>query len=379
MKTLKSFFCISVTISLLVSCVKVESVPVDIPDGDEENYSFSLQDVARIMSSLPLQTEHLTEVYNAVNCSSSNGYDEEYTLKDLFENPGSGVGGSETKARTYSNPLRGLIENYLRESILTKSGAADVQKYISSLSESEMQIYWPYSEDWDGKTLPIVTFDPGYGTESNFGYVLSKGEGGVHVVDSILVTEALAQTRPVWVINRNDDSGFSTLKMLSRKTSTSSCNKKLILKKFKMLRNYDSWFAGASEFFVKCGAVDGFTASTEEELQLFKPSITDFLVVVKRKYVGKELDLDCMLMTDFTDQLDKLAFMITEDDGGTQTSWKCSASVKIKSKAYGFDIDFPFNSKDDIVWRGQLSADFFRETTEVSGRFGDVVTTFALE
>lgn len=336
------------------------------------------------MSSIPMGSEHLAEVYNAVNCSSSNGYDEEYTLKDLLTNPGCGVGGSETKVQTYSNPLKGLIEDYLRNSLVTKGGATDVQKYISSLCDSQMQIYWPYSEDWDGKTFPIVTFDPGHDAESNFGYVLKNGPDGVRVVDSIVVTEAIARTRPVWVINNNDDSSFNTLAMIEKMNGTSTGtgsvkSKKLMLKSFKMLRNYDSWFAGASEFFVKIGGIEGFTASTEAELKLYKPSITDFLVVVKRKNVGVELDMDCILMTDFTEQLEKLAFMLTEDDGGTKTSWKCAATVKVQSKSYGFDVDLPFSSKDDIVWRGQLSTDFFREADEVSGRFGDVVLKFALE
>lgn len=52
---------------------------------------------------------------------------------------------------------------------------------------------------------------------------------------------------------------------------------------------------------------------------------------------------------------------------------------KIKSKTYGFDLSIPYYDKDDIVWRGTLSADYFRETSPVTGRFGDVKVTFDLE
>ena len=120
-------------------------------------------------------------------------------------------------------------------------------------------------------------------------------------------------------------------------------------------------------------------ASTDAELALYYPSITDLVIVVKRKYVDVELPYDAILMTDFTSQQDKLAFLLTEDDGGTNTSWKCSATVKYQSKAYGFDIDIPYKDKDDIVWRGQLDADFFREEDIVSARFGDVILKFSLE
>ena len=68
--------------------------------------------------------------------------------------------------------------------------------------------------------------------------------------------------------------------------------------------------------------------------------------------------------------------MITEDDGGTVTSWKCAATVKYNSKSFGFDVEIPYRDKDDIVWRGQLSTNFFKGNNVVTGRFGDVRITF---
>ena len=70
--------------------------------------------------------------------------------------------------------------------------------------------------------------------------------------------------------------------------------------------------------------------------------------------------------------------MITEDDGGTRTSWKCSAIVKIASKSYGFEINLPFNTRDDIVWRGQLSRRYLEANDNITGHFGDVDLTFEL-
>ena len=161
--------------------------------------------------------------------------------------------------------------------------------------------------------------------------------------------------------------------------SPTSRPRRLMLRSFRMLRNYDSWFGGASEFWVRCGSVDGFTASTDAELKLYTPSVTDFMIVVKRRNVDKEIPYQAILVTDFTNQLDKLAFLIVEDDGGTRTNWRCQASVKIQSKSYGFDIDIPYNEKDDVVWRGQISARFFEEQDVVVGRFGDVICSFELD
>ncbi len=88
---------------------------------------------------------------------------------------------------------------------------------------------------------------------------------------------------------------------------------------------------------------------------------------------------DAVLVSEWTEQLQRLAFMITEDDGGTQTTWKCSATVKVESKSYGFDISLPLNSRDDIVWRGQLSRKYFEKNNKVEGHFGDADLVFAIQ
>lgn len=378
---MKNFFLLFTAVLPLASCTG--SVPVEGPQDGE--CLFSKGEMARIFAELPLGESQLGEVYDAVNSSSGNGYDEEYMLSDLFLSPGSGVGDRAlgTKAGNYSRPIRDMLTDYISERYgNTKAGAADAERYLRSLSSSDLQIYWPYSEDWDGVTYPIITFDPGYGAESNYGYEWVLDDDGVRVLDSLLVTEETARCRPVWVINNNDDSAFTPLEMFTKASSSSPQNKKCLkMKDFTMYRNYDSWFAGASEFFIRMGAVDGFKATKDEDLKLYSPSITDFSIVVKRKELGKKIPFESILLTDFTDQMDKFAFLITEDDGGTTTSWKCSATVKYNSKSYGFDMDIPYKDKDDIVWRGQLSSSFLRENPGglTYGRFGDVGITFSLE
>ena len=380
------------------SCSKYASGPSyylpDDPSAQEsDSAGFDLSSLARMFAALPIGVEQMNEVFDAASSSSVNGYDEEYTLKQLIEAPGCGVGDKPTKAGNYSRPLRDLLAEYL--SVETKSGARDVEEYMNALSASDLQIYWPYSEDWNGEELPIITFDPGYGSEYNYGYKLGRDAEGFHVVDSVYVDEDVARAHPVWVINTNDDAAFTPLDLYEAAAAepqtlspsggpgaepqTKSVPRKLFLRSFTMLRQYDSWFRGGSEFFVKCGAVNGFKATTEAEMRLYQPSVTDFMVVVRRKDLGVEVPYKAIILTDFTNQLENLAFLITEDDGGTQTSWKCSATVKVKSKSYGFDVDIPYNEKDDIVWRGQLSASFFQEADWVSGRFGDVNISFELE
>ena len=161
--------------------------------------------------------------------------------------------------------------------------------------------------------------------------------------------------------------------------SPASASKCLILKTFKANRNYDCWFAGASEFFVKTGSVKDFTASTEAELKLYNPKITDFMIVVKRGQVGKTIPFNAMLITDWTEQLTHCAFMIIEDDGGTWTEWKCTALVRLASKSYGIELSIPVKSWDDIVWRGRMAWNWLEASSGDVSHFGDVDLTFAVE
>ncbi len=338
--------------------------------------------------------------------------------------------------KSYSNPLRDLIRQELASSewneLRTRGGcrsggdgsgrsggsagsgdeepadvSEQVEEYIRYLSESNIQIYWPYSENWDGETLPTITYDPGTNTNSNQGWRLKKSCTGEIVCEEVIVDENMAQEGCVWVINSNEDSQLTPLAYIRKTdpdwgtgnhgkietkaggarlkaggeaspTSAAAGNtgKMLQLKKFKAKRNFDSWFCGGAEFFIKIGAVESFTATVEEDLQRYKPSITDFMVSVKRKDVGKELDFDAVLVSDWTEQLSMCAFLITEDDGGKLNSWNCSAVVKINSKSYGFEMSIPINSRDDIVWRGQLSGKYLNANINTVGHFGDVDLVF---
>lgn len=367
---------IPVLLFAAISCSPLGQDPDAPVDG-----LLSLSDVAKIMSELPLSEENLDEVYMAVSSSSGNGYDEEYTMSSLFSAPGSGVGDDSpyTKAAAVSRPLKDLFAEYFASSKALTKSASDVEAYLNALSSSDMQIYWPYSDAWDGSSFPLVTFDPGQNAESNYGYEIRYDDRGVKVVDSVLVTEELAMKRPVWVINRNADASYTPVQFFETKaTAPPKGGRMLMIKDFTAYRHYDSWFAGASEFIIRSGAVDGFKAATDDELRKYSPTVTDFVMVVKRKDIGRKLPLNAIMLADLTDQMETLALLITEDDGGTTTNWKCSANVKYNSKSYGFDIDIPYRSRDDIVWRGPVPASFFGTGGTVNGRFGDVGITFEL-
>lgn len=391
MKRLSYYFVYAVAAFVGVSSCEVLD---DDPQKhvDEESY-VELSEVAQVLAGIPIQKEHLQEVHEAVSSSSGNGYDEEYMMGHLFESPGAGVGEDlETRAsEKYVQPLRDLIQQHVLATKAT-GGIPNPRKWLDELTASDIQIYWPYSDSWDGETFPTITFDPEDDSEVNVGYRLKMNEDGTRAIEEVMVDEQMALETPVWVVNRNSDASHKSLEMLRKENpewedgggsiivkSPASASKCLILKTFKANRNYDCWFAGASEFFVKTGSVKDFTASTEAELKLYNPKITDFMIVVKRGQVGKTIPFNAMLITDWTEQLTHCAFMIIEDDGGTWMEWKCTALVRIASKSYGIELSIPVKSWDDIVWRGRMAWNWLESSSGDVSHFGDVDLTFAVE
>ena len=381
-ENMKKFFAIAVLALSFCGCRKVEILSEPETAREEAPGFVALEDVARIFAGLPIGVGQVTEVHDAASSSAGNGYDEEYLMKDLFAAPGCGVGDEPSKAAgNYEKPLREL----LLEALASGTKAGDGARWLDSLSVSDVQIYWPYSEDWDGKQLPVITFDPGDLATSNVGYAL-RADGGY---DKVMVDENMAAERPVWVMNRNSDADYKSLEMRRRedpswgngggdiivRPATKASNpdfKTLVLRSFTAKRQYDSWFAGGAEFFVKLGSIDSFRASTEAELRLYEPTVTDFMIVVKRKQVGEEIPFNAVLVSEWTKGLATCAFMITEDDGGTRTSWKCNATVKISSKSYGIELEIPLYTRDDVVWRGSLTRGYIEKYNGTVGHFGDV-------
>ncbi len=308
MTVMKKVLYFALLAGALAACEKVDTTvkeydPVAVP----------LEDVARILAALPVGSEQWNEVHAAVQASTGNGYDSEYTLKNLFTRPGTGVGAApEAKAagNDYAKPLREWIGDYVQNLFaatkasetgeVSRSGYNSAQEYLNALTESDIQIYWPFEDRWDGSEAPVITFDPDDGSSKNVGYLRENG-----IVREILVDENTALERPVWVVNRNDDAAYKTLEVLRRENpdwgqggtirlkgeSDEAPVHTLVLKEFTAKRNFDAWFAGASEFFVKIGCLEEFTASTEAEMLLYSPTVTDFMVVVKRGQVGHHLEV----------------------------------------------------------------------------------------
>ena len=361
-------------IPFLGSCDEFSKEDILSPSGSSPSsmiLSANPEPVARFISELPLTLDQVQEVFQAVNESSADGYDEEYTFRDMFSRPGRGEG---------FHSMGRIMSDHAVDCLETRSVG-----FIEELASSGLQIYWPYSDRWDGETMPTITFQPVIDRESNIGFCRETLPDGNVVVKELTVNEAYAVSHPVWVVNWNEDAGAITPQMLEKLlpeidgTRSPANFKTLKLKEFKAHRQYDSWLSGGSEFYLKTGSLKAFTADVVSDLKLYNPEVTDLMIKVKRSQVGKAIRYNTILVSDWSEQLSECAFLIHEDDGGKMTTWKSSGTVKIKSKSYGFEVEIPYHRNDDIVWRGKLSSNYLTRYNGVPGRLGDVSVTFAFD
>ena len=95
----KIVFAYALIPAMMMGCQSVMDESVD------DSSFVGLDEVAEILAMIPIDRNQMEEVHQAVSSSSGNGYDEEYTMRDIFASPGSGVGDSQTKAQTdYPEP-----------------------------------------------------------------------------------------------------------------------------------------------------------------------------------------------------------------------------------------------------------------------------------
>ena len=127
----------------VIALAACEIVDDDMDRHVSDSMYVSLDDVAKVLSHAPIGKEHILEVKAAVSSSSGNGYDEEYTVSDMFTCPGAGVGDDIAvrgmgDARTYAYPLSRLIEDYVRSSPLVRSsdGIGDPEKWLKGLTDA---------------------------------------------------------------------------------------------------------------------------------------------------------------------------------------------------------------------------------------------------
>ena len=120
------------------------------------------------------------------------------------------AGRSTESARTYpmfreefNNTL--TKGNYYQSDLYvssSKNARSEMKELEKFLTDNEIQVYWPYKEDWNGKGLPTITYVPLDNEDVNEGFRLVKSGNG-YDVEEVIVDDAYAFANPTWILRQH--------------------------------------------------------------------------------------------------------------------------------------------------------------------------------
>lgn len=341
-----------------------------------------LSAIASMLSNISINKDVCQEVHNAVNNAMYNGLEESYYFQEIL--------GKSNKVTTRSGSislLGALIKDY---SSSTRSADADAVN-LDLLAESDVQIYWPYSEDWDGETLPVITYAP-ENEDQEWNYAYRKNGDKI---DTIIVNEEYMEKNPVWIVN-NSDIAYEELPNFSQKQYTknnvlflseASVNTKankpsistksvgepvytVYLGRFMSEKQYDKIWNGGSEFVIQMGAIEHMVIESIEQLTSTNPRITVVKVSRSRRDIRKRrwaIMKSAVLSSDWQPNENNVAFMIHEEDLGGKKYWDPELSVNIGAKSFGFKAKIPYGNGDDLIYQNIYDRPFVFSTNNKRG------------
>ena len=291
---------------------------------------------AKLFTNMSIDNALCVEVHDAVTRAIEYGLDEDLFIRELWMDESS----IKVKSPEKQSVLKSRIDEQFSKCI-TKS--MDAEEYYSN---SDIVIYWPYSDNWDGVSMPTIVSAPDDPNQDwNYGYKYIKDNCGSVKVDTVVVNDDYAYENPVWVINHCDydyndlpffNQGVNSIdnrvfiggkNVSSSSTETKSGDSINIwyFRRMQCRHQYDSIFNGGSNFKATVtylpanGKVGGNTI---------------FHITFTRKQIRKHTikTVDALMNTDWTeDEISNHLFMIETDNYGTEISTTVSAKYKDES------------------------------------------------
>jgi hypothetical protein len=337
-----------------------------------------MQAVAKLLTGLTADQRIAKEVRAGVERSLTYGLDEEFRFTDILQPKESKMLRSGDD-NLLAESVRDLLNGYNSASGLRSSG----NELETFLLDENIQIYWPYSEDWDEQETPVITFDPGTGNADKvIAYRVVKLPDGTVVTDSLIVDEAYAMKHPVWVINKNDvdyedlpdffndehvKNGVFFHSALSQKkrngtdnilrSSTSDSIFVFKLGTLQATRHHDDWVNGGSEFEFKCSIPLAPSYSTTGVSTIRKD--------IARKHInanGTIFTMNMPLNTNWTEEQVQNGLKVIESDGGGTRNWTFQLGVSISKVNGSVNAAIPYGSNDDGIYEQILDRKYILST-----------------
>ncbi len=311
--------------------------------------SIEVSNVAQLISMVEIDGEVMNEVKRGVENSCKYGLDEEYRFTDMLNS-------SESKISRSSNAsilVQKMIEKYdeLDLTILNSD-------FFDLLENSDLQIYWPYSDNWNGQDRPVIASGSDDG-KSIFVY-------NTNGVDTIPFTKEFVKQNTIWVISENStpyddlpnfykdefvnkDGVVFLSQYAAQKTnhirSIGIDGPGVYFDKINCLHSYEGGLAGGPELnFVWCHAAMSLSNVPTGYVNTFRYNM-------KSSEVGKEIQLDYQIRHFWPENELENVLVVFESDGGKSKTGTRNMKFKDYSgKESIVAAQFNYQKRDDFIF-----------------------------
>lgn len=361
---------------LAVSCSNDESM-----EAPQTVQSLTKTEVVNVLKDINIDAALASEIHGFVSDAMASGRDEKISFNKMLS------GDVKTRANGQT-----LIAKRIKSLITSKTktrsvnGALADANLINELTDSDFIIYWPYSENWDGKELPTLVAAPeDEDAEEAYGLRIIEGNDGLQY-ERVLVNEDYAELHPVWVVNQEVEDP-NVVYAITSDASTEEENAPMYIKKrseantlyvwkmtrMKVTHQYDGLFYGGSEFDIQVvyPVLPGYAAITAKNRVNFS-----------RKTIRKEKwkDVNVLLNTNWKEEQITNALIITESDDGDPITITSTVTSKLDNGTQiGSSISFTITDEDDMITQQPLDRDYVLQHSELSFDSGRVSVVVPIE
>lgn len=346
----------------------LESVPVSNQTFKTKSVAnvVGLSTIAQLVASMEIDQTVMNEVKIGVDRSLTYGLDEEYRFTDMLRPTSSKL------LRTTNNySFVEKLKNILESSSIVEAYGLNSSDILDYLSENDVQIYWPYSKAWDGRTKPVITYLLDGDENYRLGYMINESSN----IDTISLDKEFVKTHPVWIISKNNtpydelpnfengeyvnkDGVFfysevanQWLKEKTREVRTLPGTvpgympgSAVYIGSINSKNNHDGGLAGGPEFdFIWCHA--GQPISGPDPI----PFVNRYRINVSTSDVGTAKQIDLCIQPNWTPQEIDNALIVIEKDGGKDKNRSVSLKYNYMGKILPVNVSYKYEKRDDFI------------------------------
>lgn len=391
-----AYFFIMVIVVMISSCSNLEEPSFPLAGTDETRASSSADGMPVISLSSTLaqrkaMAEWLAENYTqaegekvarSVAQALRDGLDEVYYLNEyISKRPSQNKISNGVTSEGGAKLQKVVAETPERLELSYVSNALNPEIYQVAI-HPDLQIYWPYSENWDGKTPPVIVYAPdNTNTKTAEGFMPLMNNSGATKFMKVNVTEEYCMNHPVWIINQSDityeelprftlgERIANGVYFIPRENIEAASNdyngsvgspeldvpiNTVYFGKICSTKNHDNWLNGGSEYRFTIGSTNTMRPKSLSELMNAEGLYCVFKISFSRKEIKRKewREVNSVAVSNWSLNLHNVKLCIIEEDQGPDSDQELGhAKIKLSWKDVSTDIDlsFKFSNNDDFL------------------------------